>query len=224
MKVLIVDDHAIVRRGLREIVEERYPGAVVGEASDTAGAVGAALDGDWDLVLLDLALPGRGGIEVLARIRASRPKLPVLVLSMQPEDPFGARVIRAGASGFVNKASAPEALVGAIERVLAGGRYIGPGLAETLANTLQAGVDPATPLGLSHREFQVLCRLGAGRSVGEIADEMSLSVKTVSTYRTRLLAKLGLRTTAELIRYAIEYDLVRQAPAGAAPIVPGHRA
>jgi DNA-binding NarL/FixJ family response regulator len=207
MRILIVDDHAVVRRGLREIVEDLIAGAEVAEATDTGTAIDALRRHDWDLVLLDLNLPGRGGLEVLRRSRELRPAVPVLVLSMHAEESHGVRVIKAGAAGYVNKECAPEELAGAVRRVAAGERYIGPRLAQALAAAMQAPAAAAVPADLSHREFQVLCLLGAGRTVKQAAVELSLSIKTVSTYRTRLLDKLGLATTAELIRYAVGHGL-----------------
>lgn len=217
MRILIVDDHAVVRRGLREIVEDLIGGVEVGEAADTGAALDALRREAWDLVLLDLNLPGRGGLEVLRRSRELRPALPVLVLSMHAEESHGVRVIKAGAAGYVNKECAPEELAGAVRRVAAGGRHIGPRLAQALAAAMQSASADGVAADLSHREFQVLCLLGAGRSVKQAALELSLSVKTVSTYRTRLLAKLGLATTAELIRYAVAQGLTGPSGGDAEP-------
>ena len=210
MKILIADDHAIVRRGLREILEEHFPDCEVGEAADADATLTQAEGGDWDLLLLDLSMPGRSGLDLLHHLRATRPKLPVLVLSVHPEEQYGLRVIRAGAAGYLNKEAAPEELVTAVRRVVAGGKYVGPALAEQLASSLQGGGPPdAEPhQRLSDREFQVLARIGQGRSVKEIAGELALSEKTVSTYRARVLEKLGLHTTADLIRYAHSHGLV----------------
>jgi DNA-binding NarL/FixJ family response regulator len=204
MRILIVDDHAVVRRGLREIVEDLIGGVEVAEATDTGTALEAMRRHDWDLVLLDLNLPGRGGLEVLRRSRELRPAVPILVLSMHAEESHGVRVIKAGAAGYVNKECAPEELAGAVRQVASGGRYIGPRLAQALAAAVQSAAGGAE---LSHREFQVLCLLGAGRTVTQAAIELSLSIKTISTYRTRLLGKLGLASTAELIRYAVAHGL-----------------
>lgn len=210
MKILIADDHAIVRRGLREILEEHFPDCTVGEAADAAATLANAGNGEWDLLLLDLSMPGRSGLDLLHDLRVSCPRLSVLVLSVHPEEQYGLRVIRAGAAGYLNKEAAPEALVSAVRRVLAGGKYVGPALAEQLASSLQSGGAPTSEphQRLSDREFQVLARMGQGRSVKEIAAELSLSEKTVSTYRARVLEKLGLHTTAELIRYAHVHGLV----------------
>ena len=208
MRVLIVDDYAVVRRGMREILEDHYAGVAIGEAADTSSGVDALRSDDWDLLLLDLNLPGRGGMEVLHQARELKPRLPVLVMSIHPEDPFGARVIKAGAAGYMTKESAPAELVAAIDRVLGGGRYVSARLAAALADALQWGEQAGLPSELSHREFQVLCRLASGRTVKQVGAELALSVKTVSTYRTRLLQKLRLRSTADLVRYAVEHGLV----------------
>lgn len=209
MRILIVDDHAMVRRGMREIIDDDVADAVVGEAADTAGALEAVRQSDWDIVLLDLNLPGRGGMEGLRLLRELRPELPILVISMHPEYPFGARAMKDGAAGYVTKESAPAELVTAVQRVAAGGKYIGPRLAEALAVALQTDTAGDAPTNLSQREFQVLCLLASGRTVKQLAVELSLSIKTVSTYRTRLLEKLQLRTTSELIRYAVLHGLVQ---------------
>ena len=208
MNVLIVDDHAVVRRGLREIIEDHIDGAKVAEAIDTASALAALRGHAWDLLLLDLSLPGCGGFEVLREVKALRPELPVLVVSMHPEESHGARVIKAGAAGYLNKECAPDELANAVRCVASGGRYVGSRLAQALAAALQTDGASASAADLSRREFQVLCALGTGRTSKQVAVDLALSIKTVSTYRTRLLAKLKLSTTAELIRYAIEHGLV----------------
>lgn len=208
MKILIADDHAVVRRGLREILEDHLPDLVVGEAANAQETLEAVWREHWDLLLLDLKMPGRGGWEVLRDVHRARPRLPVLVLSMHPEDQYGVRALRAGAAGYITKESAPQELVAAVQKVAAGGRYVSPALAETLAAALRPGAPQAPHDALSDREFQVLCLLAAGKTVKQVAIELSLSVKTISTYRTRLLEKLRLRTTAELIQYALKQGLV----------------
>ncbi|RME96077.1 MAG: DNA-binding response regulator [Verrucomicrobia bacterium] len=207
MKFLVADDHAVVRRGLREILEESFAGCVVEEAGDIAATLAALERGEWDLLVLDLQMPGGSGLELLRTVRQLRPQLPVLVLSVHPEDPYGIRTIRAGAAGYLTKESAPEELVAAVGRILRGGRYISPALAERLAAVLEEGGGRPPHERLSNREFEVLVRLGRGQTVKQIALELHLSEKTVSTYRTRLLEKLGLQTTAELIRYALAHGL-----------------
>ncbi len=207
IRVLIVDDHAVVRRGLREIVAEAPEMAVADEAASGAEALRLVRDADYDVVLLDLALPDLNGLDVLRQIRAERPAVRVLILSVHPEEQYAVRALRSGAAGYLTKDSAPGELVEAIRQAAAGSRYVSRPLAERLA-ALLAGEAPPDPLAaLSDREFQVLRMLGAGRTVGEIAAALSLSDKTISTYRGRLLLKLRLSTTAELIRYAIEHDL-----------------
>jgi DNA-binding NarL/FixJ family response regulator len=206
--ILIVDDHAIVRRGLKEILVRDLGGVYAGEAASADQALLQIDQKPWDLVILDIAMPRRSGIDVLRQIRAVKPKLPVLVLSMYSEAQYGRRVLKAGGSGYMVKESAPEELITAVRQVLSGRRYITPALAEALASQLQN--DNGQPLheSLSDRELEVLRLLGGGKSVGKIAQDLGLSVPTVSTYRARLLEKLSLSTTAELIRYAIRHHLV----------------
>jgi two-component system, NarL family, invasion response regulator UvrY len=207
-KFLIVDDHVVVRSGLRLILEDEFPGAVFGEAATAASALGRVVQEPWDLVLLDVTLPGRSGLEALDDLRHARPRMPVLMLSMHPEAEFAVRALKSGAVGYLSKQSAAEELVGAVRKALAGGRYITAALAEKLAAAVAGDARARLPHeGLSNREFQTMRLLAAGRTVKEIAGELSLSAKTVSTYRTRILSKLGLRGTAELVRYAIEHKL-----------------
>ena len=208
IQILIVDDHAILRRGLKEILEREFRDVSIGGAGTAEQAL-TELDSDkWDLVILDITMPGRSGVDVLRHLKALRPKLPVLVLSMHPEDQYGKRVLKAGASGYMNKESAPEELIKAVRKLLSGGRYVSPTLAETLAVDL--GRDDGTPAHerLSDREFEVLRKMASGKTVGQIAQELHLSVPTVSTYRARILEKMGLSNTAELIRYALSHHLV----------------
>jgi DNA-binding NarL/FixJ family response regulator len=207
MKILIADDHAILRRGLREILQRELRDLVCGEAADASEVLAAVGRESWDLLILDVTMPGRSGLDLLKDLRQLRPRLPVLVLSMHPEDQYGRRVLKAGAAGYMNKETAPEELVTAIRKVLAGGRYVSAALAETLARDLaRDGERPPHEL-LSNREFEVLRKLAAGKTVGQIAEELHLSVPTVSTYRARLMEKMGMSTTAELMRYALQNDL-----------------
>ena len=203
-KILIADDHPIVREGLKRIISLEPDFNVAGEAGDSEQALELALAQDWDLLLLDLVLPPLGGVEVLKRLRRERSSLPILVVSVHPEDERALGVLREGASGYLSKDATPEQLIGAIRRVVAGGKYISPTLAERLAFGLVS--QAAEPLrdNLSSREFEVMRLLVAGKSVTEIANDLSLSVKTISTHRHRVLTKLSLRNTAELIRFAIE--------------------
>jgi two-component system invasion response regulator UvrY len=202
IRVLIADDHPIVRSGLKQIVSGEADMSVT-EAGDGAEALGLIDAGDFNMVLLDLSMPGMSGLEVLSQIRTRRPQLPVLVLSAYPEAEFAVRIIKAGASGYLNKHLAPEELVTAIRRVISGRKYIGPEVAELIADSLGKDGD-GTHAGLSDREFQVMLLIGAGKTVSEIADEIALSVKTVSTYRTRILEKMNLKNNAELMRYVVE--------------------
>jgi DNA-binding NarL/FixJ family response regulator len=205
-RVLLVDDHAVLRRGVRAILEDHFPGIVVAEASNGEEAL-AALPATFDVVVLDLSMPGRSGLDLLAEIKHRQPKLPVLIMSLYGEEQYAVRALRAGASGYLTKAAAPEQLVGAVTKVIRGGRYISESLADRLAADL--GVPASTPHErLSDREFDVMRGIASGRTVGEIATQMHLSVKTVSTYRTRLLDKMGMSTNAELTRYALEHGLV----------------
>ena len=208
IQILIVDDHAILRRGLKEILEREFRDVSIGGAGTAEQAL-TLLDSDkWDLVILDITMPGRSGIDVLRQLKALRPKLPVLVLSMHPEDQYGKRVLKAGASGYMNKESAPEELIKAVRKLLSGGRYVSSTLAETLAVDL--GRDDETPAHerLSDREFEILRKIASGKTVSQIAQELHLSVPTVSTYRARILEKMGMSNTAELIRYALSHHLV----------------
>jgi two-component system, NarL family, invasion response regulator UvrY len=208
IQILIVDDHAILRRGLQEILEREFRDVRIGGAGTAEEALTQLDSEKWDLVILDITMPGRSGVDVLRNLKALRPKLPVLVLSMHPEDQYGKRVLKAGASGYMNKESAPEELIKAVRKLLSGGRYVSPTLAETLAVDL--GRDDGTPAHerLSDREFEVLRKMASGKTVGQIAQELHLSVPTVSTYRARILEKMGMSNTAELIRYALSHHLV----------------
>ena len=208
IRILIVDDHAILLRGLKEILEREFRDVSIGGAGTAEQALTQLDAENWDLVILDITMPGRSGVDILGNLKALRPKLPVLVLSMHPEDQYGKRVLKAGASGYMNKESAPEELIKAVRKLLSGGRYVSPTLAETLAVDL--GRDDGTPAHerLSDREFEVLRKMASGKTVGQIAQELHLSVPTVSTYRARILEKMGMSTNAELIRYALSHHLV----------------
>lgn len=207
INVLIVDDHAIVRRGLRQILAGIADMTVDGEASNGMEALEQVRRGSCDVVLLDISMPGLNGIDLLKRIRHERPALPVLILSMHGEDQFAVRALRAGASGYLTKESAPELLVAAIRKAAGGGKHISAGLAERLAGELDsARARPVHDL-LSDREHQILRLIVAGNSLTEIAAQLSLSVKTVSTHKSRMMQKMNIRNNAELIQYAIEHKL-----------------
>lgn len=208
IKVLIADDHAIVRQGLKQILAETDDMMVAGEAGTGAEVIGKIREGDWGVVLLDISMPGKSGIDTLKQIKEEKPKLPVLVLSMYPEEHYAIRLLKAGASGYLTKESAPELLVTAIRRVAGGKKYISPSLAETLAHEL--GGDSEKPLHgmLSDREYQIFCAIASGKTVSDIAAALSLSVKTISTYRARILEKMKMKNNAELTYYAMKHHLV----------------
>jgi len=207
IRVLIADDHALLRRGVREILEEGVPGIFVNEVSSAAETLKTILHDTYDIALLDIAFPDGNGLDVLKEIHSQRPQVHVLFLSMYPEAQYAQRALHLGASGYLAKNSAPDELMNAVQRVMAGGRYITPALAEQLAQEISPDFESPAHNRLSDREFQVLIELGAGKSISEIAADLSLSPKTVSTYRFRLLEKLKLRTTADLIRYVLENQL-----------------
>jgi DNA-binding NarL/FixJ family response regulator len=208
MKILLADDHAVVRKGLKQILADEFKRAIFGEARNATEALDLIWKEHWDVVVLDITMPGRSGLEVLREIKRHKPRTPVLVLSMHPENQFAVRVLKRGASGYMTKESAPDELVGAIRKVLAGGRYVSTSLAEKLANYVSDDAQKPPQELLSDREFQVLRLIAAGKIVSEIAKELSLSVKTISTYRTRILEKMGLRNNAELMHYAMQHQLV----------------
>src|SRR5437773_2528052 len=208
MKILIVDDHAMVRQGLRHILADELRRAEFGEARNAQEALNRVWKDKWDVVVLDITMPGRSGLEVLREIKRSKPKLPVLVLSMHPEDQFAVRILKSGASGYMTKESAPEELVGAVKKVLGGGRYVSSALAEKMASYLAIDTPKPPHERLSDREFVVLRMIASGKTVSQIAGELTLSVKTVSTYRTRILEKMGMTSNAELTHYAIKNQLV----------------
>jgi two-component system, NarL family, invasion response regulator UvrY len=212
MRILIADDHAVVRRGLRQVLEEAFKRSVFGEAANSQEALEKVWKEPWDIVILDLTMPGRSGLDVLKEIKRERPKLPVLMLSMHPEDQFAVRLLKAGASGYMTKESAPEELVGAVKKAIAGGRYVSAGLAEKLASFILHDAQSAPHESLSDREFLILRLIASGKPVGVIARELSLSVKTVSTYRARLLEKMNLTNNSELVHYAFQYELVERRP------------
>jgi len=208
MKILIGDDHAVFRRGLKETLSEAFPKAVFGEARTAQETFELAQRQNWDVIILDISMPGRSGLDILEDLKRSRPRIPVLLLTMHPEQQFARRALKAGAAGYLTKDSVPDELKEAIKRIVAGGRYVSVTLAETLAVDLRRGTDLPLHELLSDREFQVLRMIASGKTVKEVADELSLSVKTVSTYRSRILEKTGMKTTADLIRYALQTQLV----------------
>jgi DNA-binding NarL/FixJ family response regulator len=207
IRILIVDDHAVVRLGLREILTDE-PNVEVSEAADPREALKLIREQTWNLVVLDIDLPGRGGLELLKDVKRERHRLPVLILSVYPEEQFALRTLKAGASGFLSKDSAPEELVNAVRKILKGGKYFSERVVDRLLLNPHANEPTAYPHDtLSDREFQILCLFGSGKTVKEIAKDLSLSPPTVSTYRARILEKMEMRTTAELVRYAIQNRL-----------------
>jgi len=213
MKILLTDDHVVVRQGLKLILADHFKRAVFGEARNAQEAIDKVQQNGWDVVVLDINMPGRGGLEVLKEIKRIKPKLPVLILSMNPEDQFAVRMLKAGAAGYLTKESAGNELVGAIEKVTSGGRYISSSLAERMASYLDMDVQKAPHERLSDREFLILRMIASGKTVSQIGRELSLSVKTISTYRTRLLQKMDMKNNAELTHYALQKGLVE--PVGA---------
>lgn len=208
IRLLIADDHPIVREGLMRIVGGHHGITVAAEAADGEAVLRHVEHTPLDVVLLDITMPGPGFVEVLRRLKQLRPRLPVLVLSIHPEQPYALRALRAGADGYLTKRQSPEQLVQAIVKVSAGGKYVSAGVAEQLAHRLRADPVDISHERLSNREFQVLARLGMGKTVREVAHEMALSMRTVNTYRERIREKLQLRTNAELVRYAVEHNLL----------------
>jgi DNA-binding NarL/FixJ family response regulator len=208
IKVCVVDDHAVVREGLKRIIAENPGMAVTAEASDGNEAIRVIKSQPCDVVLLDITMPNRSGLDLLKQLHSESPKLPVLVLSMHSEDQYAVRVLRAGAAGYLTKESAPAKLVQAIRKVVRGGKYVSTTLAEKLVHDLDSKSTKAPHEILSDREYQVLCLIASGKTVTIIAEELALSVKTISTYRVRILEKLNMNNSAELTRYAIKEGLV----------------
>jgi DNA-binding NarL/FixJ family response regulator len=207
--VLIADDHAIVRQGLKQILSETEDLVVAGEADDGAEALQLARQQEWNVFLLDVSMPNRNGIDTLKQLKKEFPKLPVLILSMHPEEQYAVRALKAGASGYLTNQSAPEQLVTAIRQVAGGRKYVSPTVAMQLADAIANDTDSEQPPHelLSDREYEVLKLIAAGKTLTQIAEELNLAVATISTFRARILTKLGLSSTAELIRYGLEHGL-----------------
>ncbi len=208
-KILIADDHPVVRQGLKKIIAETESFEVAAEAGSGPEVLSAVRESDFDVVLLDLSMPGASGLDVLKQVKAEKPDLPVLILSVHSEEQYAVRALKTGASGYLSKSSATEELITAIETVTAGRKFITPTLSEKLVFHLQSSEDGKLPHEiLSDREFEVLCLISEGKTVSTIARELFLSPKTVSTYRSRILEKMALDNNAELMRYAIQNNLV----------------
>lgn len=208
IRVLLADDHAIVRAGLKEILESTGEIVVAAEASNGHEALAAAREQDFDMAVLDLSMPGRSGVDLIKLIKTERPKLRILVLSMHSEEQYAVRAVRAGASGYLTKETATEALVAAVRRIAAGGAYISPETAERLVLDASSGAEGPPHKRLSNREYEVFRMIIAGQSITDIAGRLNLSVKTISTHKSRILEKMGLGNQAELVRYAVEHNLI----------------
>jgi DNA-binding NarL/FixJ family response regulator len=207
INVIIADDHPVVRAGIKQILLEAGDVSVVAEAGSGEALIKEVQENDYDVVLLDITMPGIGGLETLKRLKALKPELPVLMMSVHSEDQFALRSIKAGAAGYLTKESAPAELVKALHRGVGGRKYLSPGFSEKLASELHQGAGRLPHERLSDREMQVLCRMAAGKTASGIAAELNLSVKTVSTYRARIIEKTGMTTNAELIAYAVKNNL-----------------
>ncbi len=208
IRILIADDHSVVRKGLRQILLEGFPNAIIEEVPDAEEMIRKIMQNEWSVVISDLSMPGRSGLEALQQIKQINSKLPVLILSIHPEEQYALRVLKAGASGYLSKDMAPDELVNAVHRVMLGKKYITASIAEKLASQLDHDSIKSLHETLSDREFSVLKMLATGKSVSEIAESLFLSVTTVSTYRSRILAKMNLKSNADLTLYSIEHKLI----------------
>lgn len=208
LRILIADDHSLFRRGVKDLLIDGLGAVTIGECANAHELLDTVRQKKWDVVILDIGMPGTTGAEALKQLKAECPKLPVVVLSMHPEDQYAVRMLKAGASAYLTKASTPEELIRAIKTVVAGGHYITQSLGEQLVLDIKQGNEKPPHELLSDREFEVLCLIGSGKTVGEIAEAMCLSVTTISTYRARILEKMGMKTNAEMTRYALQHGLV----------------
>jgi two-component system, NarL family, invasion response regulator UvrY len=208
IRILIADDHTIVRKGLRQILAEEFTDADIQEVADADELITKVIREKWDIVISDLSMPGKSGLEALQHIKQSVPGVPVLILSIHPEEQYAIRVLKAGAAGYLSKDTAPDELVNAVHRVLLGKKYITLSIAEKIADTLNRDTDKKLHETLSAREFNVFKMIASGKAVSEIAESLSLSVTTVSTYRARIMAKMNMKTNANLTLYAIENNLL----------------
>lgn len=208
IRILVADDHAVVREGIKQILASREGMVVEDEAGSGQEVLSKITKKDFDLILLDISMPGRNGLEILKDIKVMRPKLPVLILSMHPEEQYAVRMLRAGAAGYLTKASAPQELISAIQKVSMGGKYVTTSLAEKLAFELDVGAEKPYHERLSNREYEVMLKLASGQTVSEVAEELCLSAKTIATYRTRIMEKMGMKKNAELTLYAVKNNLI----------------
>lgn len=208
LRILIADDHSVVRKGLRQILLDQFPTAYIQEVTDAEELIKQVMAATWDVVISDLSMPGRSGLDALQQIKLSHPLLPVLILSIHPEEQYALRALKSGAAGYLSKDTAPDELVKAVQKILLGKKYISQSIAEKLANTFSSDTTANPHENLSDREFDVMKLLANGKSVSEIADMLSLSVTTVSTYRARIMTKMDMKSNSELTRYAIEHTLI----------------
>lgn len=208
LKILIADDHTVVRRGLRQILMDHFKDVIIEEVADAEALINKVMAENWDVVISDINMPGRSGLDALKQIRNFFPLLPVLILSIHPEEHYAIRVLKSGASGYLSKDSASEELVNAVQKVSQGKKYFSPYVIEQLANNIDTDLSKLSYEYLSNREFDVMRQLASGKSISEIAEKLSLSVTTISTYRTRIMAKTGLHSNSDLTKYAIENELL----------------
>ncbi len=209
-KILVVDDHAVVRQGVKQILNEQFQGAVIGEAQNAEEMIERLRKHSWDIVVLDVGMPGKSGLDALKDLKQAHPKLPVLVLSAYPEDQLALRMLKAGAAGYLSKDSAPNELVQAIRKILGGGKFVSAPVAELLALNLESDLEKPLHEQLSDREYQVLCLIAVGKSLKDIADDLCVGISTVNTYRARILEKMHLKNNTQLTHYAIENRLVNR--------------
>ena len=207
-KILIADDHAIVREGIKQILAEIPGNITTDEATNGQEVLQQVWNNDYDLILLDISMPGRSGLDILTQLKSEQPDLKILILSMHPEEQYAVRALKAGASGYLTKESTPLELTEAIKKVSIGKKYVSASLAETLASHLETTTEKPLHQALSNREYEVMCMIASGKTVKEIADDLSLSVKTISTYRTRILEKMNMKNNAQITPYTIQNRLV----------------
>jgi len=208
IRILIADDHAVVRKGLKQIIIDEFPSAEIMEVGDVESLIVQVIKADWDVIICDISMPGRSGVEALEQIKQIKPDIPVLMLSMHSEDLYAMRVLKAGASGFLNKSSVHEELIKAIHMVRLGRKYITASVAERLADSLSVNQGKKLHESLSNREFEILKMIASGKSISEIAEQLLLSPTTVSTYRSRILEKMTMKSNADITRYALENRLI----------------
>ena len=210
MKILIVDDHAVVRHGVKQILTEHFQCSAIAESQNAEEMIEQAQKRHWNIVILDVGMPGKSGLEALKELKHLHPKLPVLVLSAYPEDQLALRMLKAGASGYLSKDSAPNELVRAIKKILSGGKFVSPAVAELLALNLESDLEKPLHEQLSDREYQVMCLIAVGKSLKDIAEDLCVSISTVNTYRARILEKMQLKNNTELTHYALNNRLVNR--------------